>query len=125
MEASQAKNHFAGKVFAAFSILTIACVLYFFPPAKVSFYPQCPFHALTGLNCPGCGSLRALHALLHGNFHQAMVFNPLTICFLPALGFFAARPIRESELRENRIWLWLLAVGVVAFTILRNLPQLS
>jgi hypothetical protein len=125
MEKSRAQRQFALRVLAGLATSVVVAVLYFFSPTKFSFYPQCPFHALTGLNCPGCGSLRALHALLHGNFRQAMVFNPLTICLLPALGFFAVRPIRESELRENRIWLWLLAVGVVAFTILRNLPQLS
>ena len=30
-------------------------------------YPTCPFHAVTGLWCPGCGGLRAVHDLTHGS----------------------------------------------------------
>ena len=28
-------------------------------------FPKCPFKVLTGLDCPGCGSQRAIHSLLH------------------------------------------------------------
>ena len=41
--------------------------LYWFEPGKTGFFPSCPFRALTGFNCPGCGTTRALHQLLHGN----------------------------------------------------------
>jgi hypothetical protein len=36
---------------------------------------RCLFKALTGLNCPGCGSQRALHALLNGRFNEAWQYN--------------------------------------------------
>lgn len=39
-------------------------------------YPRCPVKWLTGLDCPGCGSARALHSLLHGEFRQAWAYNP-------------------------------------------------
>ena len=48
-----------------------ATLLYFIPPVAGGIYPPCFFHWLTGLYCPGCGSTRCLHALLHGNFRQA------------------------------------------------------
>jgi hypothetical protein len=51
-------------------------VLYTFPPVTAGFYPQCLFHQLTGLDCPGCGTTRALHALLHGRVLEALRFNP-------------------------------------------------
>ena len=123
MPAPRVQPSLLRRTVAAFSILATAALLYFFAPAKYSFYPQCPFHAITGLNCPGCGSLRAMHQLLHGNFQQALVLNPLAICLLPAFGFFAVRPIRNSELRENKKWLWILGIGVVVFTVLRNLTN--
>src|SRR5687767_2173685 len=53
-----------------------AWILYTFPPQSHSFYPPCVFRAMTGLLCPGCGSTRALHALLHGHVGEALTLNP-------------------------------------------------
>jgi hypothetical protein len=30
-------------------------------------YPRCLLKVATGIDCPGCGGTRALHALLHGD----------------------------------------------------------
>ena len=38
-----------------------------FEPAATWWFPSCPLHALTGWLCPLCGSLRAVHAILHGS----------------------------------------------------------
>ena len=35
--------------------------------------PVCAFKYLTGYDCPGCGSQRAFHALLHGRVAEAWV----------------------------------------------------
>jgi Protein of unknown function (DUF2752) len=40
----------------------------------------CLFHLVTGLPCPVCGTGRGLICLLHGNFHEAFLFNP--ICYV-------------------------------------------
>jgi hypothetical protein len=48
-----------------------------FDPATTWWMPSCPFFALTGLLCPLCGSLRAVHALLTGAPIAAIGFNPL------------------------------------------------
>jgi len=48
-------------------------------PATTTWFPSCPFYAITGWQCPLCGSLRALHALLHGAPLAALTFNPLTV----------------------------------------------
>jgi hypothetical protein len=37
---------------------------------------RCPFAALTHMPCPGCGSTRAVLALLHLHFGEALRFNP-------------------------------------------------
>ena len=63
--------------------------LYFVDPLTSPFAPPCLFTAIFGAHCPGCGSLRALHALAHGDLKAALEFNaPLvTSCRLPALSF--------------------------------------
>ena len=56
--------------------LLAGAALYLFNPAESRLFPPCPFHALTGWQCPGCGSLRAAHCLLHGEFIAAFRLNP-------------------------------------------------
>jgi hypothetical protein len=61
----------------------MAGLYFWFDPARVSFFPPCPFRFLTGLECPGCGSQRCLHQLMHGNIRQAYHHNPLLVVSLP------------------------------------------
>ncbi len=39
----------------------------------------CPFRAISGIPCPGCGMTRAFLALAEGDFLGALRFNPLSI----------------------------------------------
>lgn len=61
------------------------CAFYFFNPATTSYFFSCPFKTITSFDCPGCGSQRAIHQLLHGNFVKAFYLNPLLLCSLPIL----------------------------------------
>ena len=106
-----------------------AAVLYCFRPGVVNIYPPCPFHTLTGLHCPGCGTLRALHALLHGKVVTALRLNPLTVLAIPFLAYafavqaFAAAAGRPPPVIRRWRWLiWALLGIVLAFWVLRNLP---
>jgi len=106
-----------------------AVVLYLFRPGGVDIYPPCPFHALTGLHCPGCGTLRALHALLHGEVMAALGFNALTVLAIPFLAYaFAAQAFAAITRRPPpaaRRWprlAWALLGIVLAFWALRNVP---
>ncbi|QDP85053.1 DUF2752 domain-containing protein [Chryseobacterium sp. SNU WT5] len=56
---------------------------YWFNPQSESYLLKCPFKFFTGYDCPGCGSQRALHATLHGQFREAFSYNPLFIIALP------------------------------------------
>ncbi|NDV94401.1 DUF2752 domain-containing protein [Dysgonomonas sp. 521] len=58
-------------------------IYYFFSPEESVYFPQCPFHRLTGLDCPGCGSQRAIHHLLHLQVKDAFVSNPLLVLAIP------------------------------------------
>ena len=42
----------------------------------------CPFHFITGYNCPFCGTQRMLLALLHGQWAEAFAYNPFVTCLL-------------------------------------------
>ncbi|SHM06436.1 DUF2752 domain-containing protein [Hymenobacter psychrotolerans] len=105
-------------------------VLYFrLNPAHYPF-PRCPVHWLTGLHCPGCGTQRALHALLHGHVVQAIGFNLLAALAAPVVVFGLLEEVRgrlTSTPRRltflYRPWLGWGTVGLVLlFTVLRNLP---
>ncbi len=54
-------------------------------PTSSPFFPKCPFLLLTGLECPGCGSQRTIHALLNGRFITAIKTNPLVVLAIPYL----------------------------------------
>ena len=118
---------FAGAVLGATAI-GVGAMVYLFNPSTHTFYPVCVFHALTGLNCPGCGMTRALYALLHGNLRLALRDNALFILTLAALavrgGQFVVRKIRHQPATFNISpnFLWLFLVVAFVFAVVRNLP---
>ena len=104
-------------------------LVYFADPRQPGLYPVCSFLGLTGCYCPGCGTLRALHQLLHGNFLAAFGYNPYTILALPVIAYsFATGGLRAYGLpAPPRIFIpasliWSLLIAVLAFWLLRNLP---
>lgn len=105
-----------------------AAVLFFFDPNYYPGYPLCLFHKYTGLLCPGCGSLRALHQLLHGHVAAALHLNLLLVLALPLLGLWTLWSVRRDAPRKSaakkgpRFWFWFGAAVVMLFGILRNLP---
>jgi Protein of unknown function (DUF2752) len=112
-------------------VVLVTATVFFFDPATHRFFPGCTFHQLTGLNCPGCGATRSLHALLHGNFFAALRDNALlvaAILFFTARGaWFAANHFRG---RANGNFspvkfLWPLLAAAVIFGVLRNLPTFT
>ena len=104
-------------------------ILYTFDPRNPGTYPICPFLGLTGYHCPGCGTLRALHQLLHGNIIAALGYNPFTVLSLPFIAYsYANGAMRVFRLATPpRVfvppqYIWALFVGIVAFWLLRNVP---
>ena len=102
-------------------------VLFRFDPNRYPFYPVCAFHQATGLLCPGCGSLRAIHQLLHGHVAAAFRFNPLLLLALPFLVAYPAMSNRRKRSGGSgsgmpiRCW-WVFLTIALAFTIWRNIP---
>lgn len=77
------------KVILIITILLVGgVVLYHINPTQYWFMPKCPFKLITGLSCPGCGIQRAIHALLHGEFAEAIKYNYFMVYSVPYVTLF-------------------------------------
>lgn len=104
-------------------------LLYLFDPAQAQFFPPCLFHKATGLYCPGCGSTRAAHALLHGDIIAALGYNLLLVALLPLLAWhgisiMVARRRGHSACSpfRNPVVSWTIVFVVIGYAVLRNIP---
>ena len=116
------------QIVVAFGIAGVLLLVFFFDPAKNLLFPQCLFHEFTGYYCPGCGSQRALHDMLHLNFAGTAANN---ILFIPAGILIAYHWIRQFLFRKAGVNLpdvlykkatpWIIFAVILLFGILRNL----
>lgn len=112
------------RLVAALATAVILAVVFLVDPNRPGHYPKCPSLLVTGWSCPGCGSLRALHALLHLRFGEALARNPLAVV---AAGWLAVRGARWfGGRRPTRLAapavIWSLLALILAFWVLRNIP---
>ena len=114
--------------FIIFLALILGVIYFVFDPSKGLFFPSCPFKSLTGFDCPGCGSQRAIHEILHLNFKKAFEYNALLVLAIPyILLFFIFNmewvkirfPKTEKFLFGRNSLLMILAI-VILFFIFRN-----
>jgi|SRR5690606_14574718 len=115
---------------AVFFSIGFIYIYYFYNPAEYYWFPKCPVKVYAHIDCPGCGSQRAIHSLLHGDFRAAFKHNMLVIPAIPyvVLGF-GFQSIKEPT-RTQLYWRKLLygesaikviAVLIFVYFILRNL----
>ncbi|ACY98421.1 MULTISPECIES: DUF2752 domain-containing protein [Thermomonospora] len=113
---------------AGAAVLLVATV----DPHESGHYPPCPLLAATGLYCPGCGALRMIHSLAHGDLAAAFGRNPLLFVLLPFLGYLwvrwavlsaRGRPMASLLLRPGVAYV--LVGVVVVYWVVRNLPFAS
>lgn len=107
--------------------LLAAIIVYATFDPSVSPFPRCIFLQITGLKCPGCGSQRAIHALLHGDIAGARAFNAALVLSIPvAIAMYAAEFTRNRcPALHNRLngYVAIRAAFVllVAWWIVRNI----
>ncbi|ATV29311.1 hypothetical protein CTM63_00490 [Prevotella intermedia] len=91
--------------------------------------PKCPFKLVTGLQCPGCGLQRALHALLQGRFLDAIHYNYFFVFAGPYIFLFEVRALLpQGELKnevtkiiEDRRLIWLYIILFFVWLVVRNI----
>lgn len=97
-------------------------------PAKPGHYPSCPILLGTGLYCPGCGGLRALHELTHGNVLGALDYNAFGVLFILAGGLlwlsWLVTRLRVRPVHARLVLVVSVAMLAIApvFMVVRNLP---
>ena len=120
------------RILAGAGILIIgagAAVVGYFNPTTAGFFPVCPLHAMTGLDCPGCGLTRGFHALLNGDILSALRFNALLPIFGFVFAYLALSMFLTAVRGRGLSWkffspavLYGFLFVVAAFFVLRNLP---
>ncbi len=111
-------------------------------PNTPGHYPICPLKAFTGLDCPGCGGLRAVHSLAHGDVVGALNHNVLAVVmYIPAIAIgwllwvrrewnepdaqttpkAAADDGGNTDARTRQLWM-AATVVMLLFTVARNIP---
>lgn len=121
----------AGPVATGLVATAALVVLHQVSPYEGGTYPTCPSLLLTGMYCPGCGSLRALHSLTHLDLSAAWDMNPLALAMLPVIvgGWLAW--LRRAATGRPRRWLappwvgWGLLAVIVVYWVARNVPALE
>jgi Protein of unknown function (DUF2752) len=92
-------------------------------PHRPTFgFPTCPFRALTGLYCPGCGGLRMTHDILHGDVAAAVVDNAFLLIGLPMLALWILVRWRRGKPWFTASALVVIAAAALVWTVVRNLP---
>jgi hypothetical protein len=118
-----------GPLLSAAALAAASVALHLRDPHVSHSWGVCPLYALTGIYCPGCGGLRAVNDLTHGQIGAAASSNILSVALLPLLVFLLGRwayerwtgRVRQPDLRLTRAFLVSLGVAAVVFTVLRNL----
>ena len=109
------------------AIASAVVLLLLFPPTRYTFYPQCPIYRSFHLLCPGCGTTRAIAALLRGRLNEALRLNALTTLMLPIAtayaiqiyrSYLSGKPIHWPQ--PSRITIYTILCITIIFTIVRN-----
>ena len=109
-------------------IMILGAVVYFaLDPEQSRLFPRCLFLSLTGYKCPGCGSQRMLHALLHGDLAAAWHQNALLLSSLPLLAVFFIADLKHKsfphlyDVVTSPITVTVIVMLFVVWAIARNI----
>ena len=107
----------------------LAILFFVLDPAKHDLFPRCLFNSMTGYYCPGCGSQRAVHSLLHLDFAGVVSQNFLFIPAFLLILYHYSHPVLNGNFNwklPNIFYFkstpWIIFAVVIIFWIARNIP---
>lgn len=110
-------------------IAGLAVLFFVLDPANHNIFPRCIFNSVTGYYCPGCGSQRAIHSLLHMDIAGVVSYNFLFIPAFLLIIYHYLHPVLNRFFGwklPNIIYFkstpWIIFGFVLVFWIMRNLP---
>lgn len=110
-------------------IAGLAVLFFVLDPANHNIFPRCIFNSVTGYYCPGCGSQRAIHSLLHMDIAGVVSYNFLFIPAFLLIIYHYLHPVlnrffgwKLPNIFYFKSTPWIIFGFVIAFWILRNLP---
>src|SRR6202453_855755 len=113
---------------AASTTLVCAAVWVGDPTTPGGPFPVCPTKALLGIDCPGCGTLRMLYCLMHGDLSAAVRFNALglvaMVMLVWAYGAWTYGRLAGRRVRSWQDYRWSAQVALVlvlVWFVVRNL----
>lgn len=117
-------------VIIATAAITVLLLYFFLFPVYNAYFPKCLFFTFTGYYCPGCGSQRAITALLHLDILTAMHQNLLAVIATPflfyALAVFCLNSVRTKKIQlrffYDPVFVRVVLFSVLVFALLRNIP---
>lgn len=126
----QRARRLASPLTAAAAVLLSTAALRLRDPHLPGSWGLCPTKALTDLDCPLCGGLRAVNDLTHLDPLAALSSNLLVVLVIPVALVLWGRWVVASWRGGAAMppltppaWMWAAGgVAVAAYTVLRNLP---
>jgi hypothetical protein len=123
----------AAPVLLGAAVLGASVLLHVRDPHQSGSYGFCPWLVLTGTFCPGCGGLRAVNDLTHGDVGAALSSNLLLVGGIPLVVWLWGRWLvdrwrgvtRLPDQRRALAGALLFAAVALVFWVLRNLPALG
>lgn len=115
------------KIWIIVVLLIVVAVFYFsINPATSKYMPRCVFLVVTGYKCPGCGSQRVIHSVLHGDFVAAFRYNAFFMVAIPLIILYLLNdytkliPGKVGEVITHHYTIAAIAIVVVLWWVLRN-----
>ena len=113
----------------AVGVLGVSVLLHVRDPHQSGSWGFCPWLLLTGTSCPGCGGLRAVNDLTHGNLAAAASSNLLFVGAIPLVVLWWARwladrwngVVRPTSTRRAFVYCGVFLAVAVMFAVARNL----